>query len=313
MTQDLIPVRREDVALLLNPPAGMDYAVDAAISDATDRLSAALSAPPSTEPVGWTFETMPATLAQGMAEYMYPHQNEAHGIIVPLYTHHLPSGEAAELSWGGDQTLWLGAVQIGMVNYNSGLTAWQWRLGQGDPVPAESNESAVSELESAARAWLSPSLSETTKDQAQPDLALQERGQVIQKVTDAEQLRINRVAQWLDDYDRESAQDLEDNEMAKVDAEVEFRRDDIRALLSVIKRYASPQVQQSEGVWRPIEKHSDGSFELPADHPFVKAMSQPLSERTKAELRAIDLMLYEGVKSGEFRVGSASPPTKEDQ
>ncbi len=103
MTQDLIPVRREDVALLLNPPAGMDYAVDAAISEATDRLTAALNAPPSAEPRMWLVEEK---LPSGSVSWStFEHEQQAvevceeksdrnHVKLTPLYTHPLPSGEA---------------------------------------------------------------------------------------------------------------------------------------------------------------------------------------------------------------------------
>lgn len=39
-----VVVQRNDLNLVVNPPAGMDWAVDQAIGDATERLSAMLSA-----------------------------------------------------------------------------------------------------------------------------------------------------------------------------------------------------------------------------------------------------------------------------
>ena len=55
---------------------------------------------------------------------------------------------------------------------------------------------------------------------------------------------VARVRQWLQDYDAQAAEDLEDGEIAKVDAEVEFRRDDIRHLLDLV---ASPSPEGVQG------------------------------------------------------------------
>lgn len=249
MTQDLIPVRREDVLA----------SIDEAIRDRTEDRD--------------TLSGVQGEIINGVLIGL----KEARDCVLATISAP-PSGEAVGLEWRGD-SLYFNGRNIGNIFAVGGDETNFTFLSVQNRNLFYSDEEARSALESAARSWLSPSLSETTKDQAQPDEAMdaleclhahtrktaatdsfyeshnQEMDEHMGTVRDAlraphgckhvpasptpEMINAGRMAI---DVAAPRNSYLAGSDAYSIAEKV------IRAALD-----ASPQAQQSEGVWQPIE------------------------------------------------------------